>query len=540
MVFKNTMEISLVLALFFCAVLFTLQSVAIIRKKSIDKVLFFTFSGFMIIQIIAATLGYFYKNYLLTAGYVLNLLASGVVVYLILKYRKIFNKLEEIFVQLPGYVYWKDKNGIFLGWNKVAGAKFGLDAADIGKKTEHQLFKISEAAKIWQSDFEVMQTRQEKILEEERTINGDTRFFFSHKSPLKDSNDNIIGTLCTAVDITEYKMEYIEQSEMLENIIARMPGHVYWINRDGYYLGCNNNQARSSGLMSRKEIIGKKNLDLPWNLNAKEICDGLDIINGKVMESGREIIVEEHATTLTNNDAIYLSTKVPLYNKTKKVIGMLGISIDITEIKKNEEELRRAKEVSELASKLKDDFILNMEHDIRTPLSAINMISVQMTENETDAYKREKLADIATCSKEIMDYCYNTIEYLKARFSAEPIIEKKFDLKKLIDRIVGIEKPVYDSKNLSFSLNIDDNVPKFLIGDDFRLERILINLVNNAIKFTHKGFVSFKVKLVRFASDRNVIIQFIIEDSGIGIHESKLNIIYEKFGSNCKRGLKVY
>jgi len=326
---------------------------------------------------------------------------------------------------------------------------------------------------------------------------------------------------------------------MLENIISLMPGHVYWINRDGYYLGCNNNQAKSSGLMSRKDIIGKKNINLPWNLNAEDICDTLDSINEKVMESGREVIIEEHATSLTNNEAIYLSTKVPLYNKMRKVIGMLGISIDITEMKKNEEELRRAKEVSELASKLKDDFILNMEHDIRTPLSAINMISVQMAEKETDESKREKLSDIATCSKEIIDYCYTTIEYLKARFSAEPIIEKKFDLKKMIDRIMGIEKPVYDSKNLSFTLNIDSNVPKMLIGDDFRLERVLINLVNNAIKFTSKGSVSLSVEVIKFIDSRNVIVQFIIEDSGIGIPESKLNIIYEKFARvfNSSRGL---
>lgn len=529
MSFKNTIETFLVISLLFCMTLFVLQPLANIKKKSIDKILFCTLVGFLVIQIFSATQGYLHKDYLLIGGNILNLFAVGVLVFLILRYKNNSNKLEEIFSQLPGYVYWKDKNGVFLGWNTEAAKKFGLVKTDIGAKTEYQLLQMNEAAKIWQSDFELMQKCQEKVLEEERTINQDTNFFLSHKKPLKDNAGNVIGMLCTAVDITEYKMKYIEQSEILENIISLMPGHVYWINRDGYYLGCNNNQAKSAGLTSRKDIIGKKNKDLPWNLNAEEICDNLDNINEKVMATGREVIVEEQASTLTKNGAIFLSTKVPLFNKMKNVIGMLGISIDITDIKKNEEELRRAKEISELASKLKDDFILNMEHDIRTPLSAINMISAQMTENETDTYKREKLADIATCSKEIMDYCYNTIEYLKARFSSEPIIEKKFDLNKLIDRIVGIEKPVYENKKLAFSLKIDNNVPNILIGDDFRLERILINLVNNAIKFTHKGFVSLEVKFVRFITNREIVIQFIIEDSGIGIHESKLNIIYEKF-----------
>lgn len=541
-IIKNIIEVIFGLALFINALLFIPQSLTILKTKSIDGLSPITFIGFLIIQISVMAHGYLYKDYLLVAGYALSVLTCGFVVLLILKYKKnnLQNvNLKEIFEQLPGYIYWKDKNGVFLGCNNAFSELIGLNIETVQEKTEYNLFTVKEAAQLWQTDYEVIQTGQPKILEEERTINGDSKTFFTHKNPLRNSNGDIIGILCTAVDITEYKRANIENLEMLENIIALMPGHVYWMNKDGYYLGCNDNQAKSAGLISRKEIIGKSNKELPWNFNTNEISETLDSINKQVMSSGKEITVEEPAISPVRGQTVFLSTKVPLYNKTNKVVGMLGISIDITERKRHEKELLLAKEVSENASKLKDDFILNMEHDIRTPLAAINMIATQMSKKEDDLSKHKKLVDIAICSKELMDYCYGTIEYLKARFASNPVIEKKFDLEKLISRIINIERPAYDSKNLAFSLEISNDIPKILIGDEFRLERILINLLNNAIKFTNRGFVKFNVKSVKSVENRKIIIQFIIEDSGIGIHESKLNIIYEKFARvfNSSQGL---
>lgn len=534
---KNVVEIIFSLALFINAILFIPQIITILKKKSTEEVSLLTFLGFLVIQISIILHGIINQDYMLAIGYSLSMITCGILVISILYYRRRGNSLHEkidfktVFEQLPGHVYLKDKHGTMLYCNKKNWEDFGLKSlSEHQGKTDYDVFSKEVADMLWKTDEEVMRTGKLKVVEEEDpNAVGGPRVYLSHKAPLCDNHSNIIGIIGISLDITEAKKINTERYEILDNIIGLMPGHVYWVDRIGTYMGCNDNQAKSAGLCSRKEIIGKRNKDLPWNSNIISLPEALDKVNKEVMETGKIVTLEESAITNDGNREIYLSNKVPIYNRKKEIIGMVGISVDITERKKNENELTLAKEQAELASKLKDEFILNMEHDIRTPLSAINMIAAQLSKNESDLNKNKKLTDIAVCSKEIMDYCYRTIEYLKIKFSSVPVIEKKFNLKDLIERIINIERPAYDSKKLNFTLEIKDNVPKFLVGDDFRLERILINLLNNAIKFTHHGFIKLTVKYIKELDNRHVAIQFIVEDSGIGMPEDKLNIIYEGF-----------
>lgn len=130
-----------------------------------------------------------------------------------------------------------------------------------------------------------------------------------------------------------------EQVEMLEGIIAMMPGHVYWVDTNGVYRGCNDAQAKSAGLTSRKNIVGLKNKDLPWNKDAMELVNELDKINWQVMMSGKPVLLEEPAQLPDGKEAMFLSNKTPLYNSNREVIGMVGVSIDIT-ARKEAEHLR--------------------------------------------------------------------------------------------------------------------------------------------------------------------------------------------------------
>nr|QCC21373.1 putative sensor histidine kinase [Candidatus Endohaliclona renieramycinifaciens] len=536
---KVIVEIIFSLALFINALLFIPQMITIIKKKSAEGVSLLTFLGFLVIQFSVILHGIINQDYMLAIGYFLSFLTCGLVVFLLILYQKnniqrslkLNVVLEKILEQLPAHIYWKDKQGILLGCNTKNWKDFGVKSlSEYLGKTDYDWLPFDQANKIRQVDQEVIVTGKSKILEEIRnTIDGKNRIYLSHKAPLKKDDGSIMGILGVSFDITKIRKAEMERFEMLENIIALMPGHVYWVNREGYYLGCNDNQAKSAGLYSRKEIIGKRNKDLPWNFSVEMLPETLDKINEQVMDTVKSIAVEEPAILQDGTEAIFLSNKVPLCNKEYKVIGMVGISINITERKENEKELMLAKEQAELASKLKDEFILNMEHDIRTPLSAINMVAAQLSKNEIDLNKNKKLINIVVCSKEIMDYCYRTIEYLKIKFSSVPMIEKKFNLRDLVKRVINIEKPAYDSKKLDFNLEIKNNIPEFLVGDDFRLERILINLLNNAVKFTHNGFVKLTVQHIKELDNRNIAIQFIVEDSGIGIPEDKLNIIYEEF-----------
>jgi len=157
--------------------------------------------------------------------------------------------------------------------------------------------------------------------------------------------------------VSLYQSKLQSNKTYYENILALMPGHVYWMNRDNAFLGCNNLQAQHAGLSSRHEIIGKRNSDMMWKNQAKE----LDDMNSKVMETGENVTVEEFAVMM-NGPATYLTHKIPLRNDKNEIIGLLGISLDITDRKRLEKNLTEA-------IRSKTTFLSIASHEIKGPLS---------------------------------------------------------------------------------------------------------------------------------------------------------------------------
>ncbi|MDR1417632.1 MAG: PAS domain-containing protein, partial [Endomicrobium sp.] len=157
--------------------------------------------------------------------------------------------------------------------------------------------------------------------------------------------------------------EYVDaERRLLRSIIGKLPGHVYWLNSENTYLGCNDLQARLLNLQSREEIIGKTNYDF----HNKEEAERINKINKEVMETGVPYEGEEFSSTPIGRLRNYISQKVPLYDTYGKSIGLLGLSIDITDRKKAEElekKLAIQKELYEIAKRV--------AHDICSPLSAL-------------------------------------------------------------------------------------------------------------------------------------------------------------------------
>src|SRR3990167_5101195 len=182
-----------------------------------------------------------------------------------------------------------------------------------------------------------------------------------------------------------------------------MPGHVYWQDKNNVFLGCNDAQAKSAALKSRKEIVGKTNYDMIWRDQAGE----LDCINNQVIKEGKAYVVEEHAN-MALGPAIFLTEKVPLRNEKQQIIGTLGISFDITERKKQEEELRLAKEKAEVANQAKSNFLAMVSHELRTPLNVMLGLS-QILKNQIDLPSQKNLLDTILHSGESLIAIINDI-----------------------------------------------------------------------------------------------------------------------------------
>ena len=136
-----------------------------------------------------------------------------------------------------------------------------------------------------------------------------------------------------------------EELAFLKKVLSVMPGHVYWKNTDGVYLGCNEEQAKIAGFNSSQELVGKTDYDLL----PKDEATVLQEIDQQVIRGKKSYSIEEPVTLPNNKKAVFLSHKIPLEDLEGNIIGILGVSIDITERKQMEEDLRKAKEAAERA-----------------------------------------------------------------------------------------------------------------------------------------------------------------------------------------------
>jgi two-component system, OmpR family, aerobic respiration control sensor histidine kinase ArcB len=436
--------------------------------------------------------------------------------------------LQEIIDQLPAHVYWKDRDGVRHGCSEATWKSFGRTSLDdyIGKN-DYDLFPKEQADKLAQVDREVIRTGKDVVVEELSDLHDKTTgLFLSHKAPLRDTKGDIVGLIGVSLDVTRARAEDKKRLHVLESIIALMPGHVYWKDKKGKYLGCNNTQAASLGLRANADILEKE----PYENLSEEEANLLRKGDARVLSDGKTITLEEPGIREDGTTGAFLTKKTPLYNQDGATMGLLGISFDITERKEAERLCAVAKENAEKSNKIKTDFISNMEHDIRTPLVGVHGMIDILAQQETDSEKKALLHDVSLCSKELMNYCDKILEFSRIEAEAKPIMSSLFPLRKAVESVITIESVAARHKNIDLSLYYDEKLPTVVMGDAYRLKRILLNLVSNAIKFTQEGFAKVSVSLEKVNQDsRTAIVKFVVEDSGMGIPDDKKVLIYERF-----------
>ncbi|MCE3268684.1 MAG: putative sensory histidine-kinase / response regulator [Burkholderiales bacterium] len=312
----------------------------------------------------------------------------------------------------------------------------------------------------------------------------------------------------------------------LRNITRALPQYVFWKDINSVYLGCNKNYADLVGLNSPEEIIGKTDIDLLWQPTgdtAETFQKGdQDTIDGRPIINQEEILALPSGKTL-----ITLVSKLPIIDN-GQVLGIVGYFTNITELKNKERELIKAKREAEAANEAKSTFLTNISHDIRTPLTGmIGMTKILLDELNTPQGK-EAANNLLKAENILLNLLNEVIEVTKLASDALPLYEVKFSIRELIDDLYALVSPSAYEKSLKLSLEYDNNIPNYVIGDQKRIHRILLNLVSNAIKFTSQGQVKIIVQLAE-QQGRNLILKISIKDTGIGISKENQQIIFSRF-----------
>ena len=294
-------------------------------------------------------------------------------------------------------------------------------------------------------------------------------------------------------------------------VITNANKEIQWVN-EGF--------TKISGYSS-EEVLGKKPGDLlQGDLTDKETIVRIRDALSKELEFS-ETLINYHK----NGEIYWLRLDCnPLYDENRVLTGFLAVETDVTKEKQIEKNLEEQKTLAQEANKSKSMFLANMSHEIRTPMNGILGMSNLLLETNLDAIQKEKVEIIYESATSLLTILNDILDLSKIEAGKLHIEKINFDLQELLKKFLGSMKVSAESKTISLKLELNESIKQWYYGDPIRLRQILINLVGNAIKFTEYGTIK-----VRVSKDSNNLIFFEVEDTGIGIEETKIKELFKEF-----------
>jgi PAS domain S-box-containing protein len=339
-------------------------------------------------------------------------------------------------------------------------------------------------------------------------------------------NDEVKGHLWKYTDITTRKnQEKIlrRQEEKYRNIIANMKMGLLEVDIENNIRYANQQFAEMSGY-SMMELTGKKVRDLNISEQFEKI---LSVEEDTTQESLTEISQME-VNTRKGNVCWWLVTRGPNFNDKGKLIGSVLISVDITQQKMLEMELEVARMQAEESSNAKEAFLANMSHEIRTPLNVIIGMIREISRESLSPAQNVYIKNAATSSQHLLSIVNNILDITKIESGQLDIVHRPFSLAEIIEETYIIIEPSANEKMLKISTTISEKVNHLYIGDPNRIRQVLLNILNNSVKFTDEGSISINCQ-VDEESENEHSINITISDTGIGMDETFLKNIFERF-----------
>jgi len=324
--------------------------------------------------------------------------------------------------------------------------------------------------------------------------------------------------------MTNEEKKYWLRRDFIVDLLKQLPAHVFWKNRENIYLGCNDAFAKSLGLDSAEQIVGKSDYDLPIKKERSTAFRKDDI---EVMDSRQpKLNIEEEQVFSDGRKAYLLTNKVPLLSKSNEVIGVLGVYYDITELKRNQEEIALLKlenEIQKQSAKNQEKFTKlanQVAHDIRSPLASLLMIVKSCTEiPEADRIAlREAAISIGDIANHLLSH------YQKKESGAPAGIEQRNPLliSSTLLQLLTDKKYQYRHRSVKFEDEITSGSHfAFIKIEPSAFKRMISNLINNAVDALEGRSGKIHVKLD--ADNEWVIIK--IQDNGKGMPEEVIKKI---------------
>ncbi len=314
-----------------------------------------------------------------------------------------------------------------------------------------------------------------------------------------------------------------KSEEKYRNIIANMNLGLMEVDNFETIVYANNSFCEMSGY-DLDEVIGKNPIQM--FLKGENQEHGENVIERR--KNGLSDAYEIKVKDKRGNLKWWLVSGAPSYDNTGALKGTIGIHLDITHQKMLEEELRQAKSDAEHSAHAKEIFLANMSHEIRTPMNAILGISGLLSKSSLQPQQRAFLNNIQTASNNLLVIINDLLDFSKIESGKLTLERIGFHLNVVIDNAVQILRHRAEEKGILLQYDRDISVAPVLLGDPYRINQILMNLLSNSIKFTENGKVTISCKVLHNSTQRQEI-RFTVSDTGIGMSADFITHLFDKF-----------
>ncbi len=315
-----------------------------------------------------------------------------------------------------------------------------------------------------------------------------------------------------------------ETKRNLENTIEALTHPFYVIDAKTYEIVLANSAAKKGVKDSEITTCYRLTHHVESPCNSKEDPCPLEVI--KKTKKPYEV---EHIHYDENDNPIFVEVHgYPIFNEEGEVVQMIEYSLNITERKKAEKALEASMLVAEGATKAKSDFLANMSHEIRTPMNAIIGLSHLIQKTDLNTKQEDYIHKIYGSAHNLLGIINDILDFSKIEAGKMTMESLHFDLHEVFDNLGSMISEKSLDKGLELIFHISTDVPSKLVGDPLRLGQILLNLTNNAIKFTDSGEIVVLAELVNIESDIAEI-KFLVKDTGIGLTKDQQGKLFNAF-----------
>lgn len=380
-----------------------------------------------------------------------------------------------------------------------------------------------------------IETGKNQIFEDQLMMTHGVQYYECRLAPVKEKND-VIAIIRNITVQKKAQLETIESETRLNETqqIARLGSweidlvedRIYW-SKETYKL---------FGITKKNTPPQREDfLRIVHPADRRSLQIALDRIINQGIENSVEI-----RNILPDGSIIHILARgVPLF-KDNKIVKVIGTLFDITERKKFEEDLKNAKEKAEESTRAKELFLANTSHEIRTPMNAIVGITELLKKTPLNQQQHEYLSIIEKSAGNLLGIINDILDISKIESNKLNLEKTPFIIKDVIISVVSTSMIKANEKNINLNYSCPSrDQGMVLVGDSLRLGQILLNLVNNAVKFTNQGEVNIILSLVE-ETPTKCKIKFEIKDTGIGIEKEKLESIFNEFNQADTSTTRLY